>query len=235
MKKRPDHRAPEKVILPLDGRLDGPPAESVFSEKNRDDIAMIGEIFRKLAHLGAISIPLALYYVDRKILYFLVPALLFSLIVELIRLFGREKSKAFITKNFGIIIRRHESRNFTGAFYILTGSIITILLFDKPIAITAIAFIVVGDTAAAIIGRLWGKVRFRGKSLEGSISFFFACSIIALIVPGIPFWVKISGAIAATLTEAFTTWIDDNLIVPPVSGAIMQLIVSQSVILGYFT
>jgi len=133
------------------------------------------------------------------------------------------------------MIRPHEKKNITGATYILGSSVITILLFDKPIAITAIAFIVLGDTAAAIIGRLWGKVKFKGKSLEGSISFFLACSVVALIVPGIPFWVKIAGAFTATIVEALISKIDDNLTVPIASGAIMQLIVSQSFILRHFS
>jgi dolichol kinase len=138
-------------------------------------------------------------------------------------------------KYFGIMIRPHEKKNFTGATYILASSIITILLFDKPIAITAIAFIVLGDTAGAIIGRLWGKVKFKGKSLEGSISFFFACSLVALIVPGIPFWVQIAGAFTATVVEALISKIDDNLTVPLASGALMQLIVSQTFMLRHFS
>jgi dolichol kinase len=196
LKKSPKKRGTEKVILPLDGRPDGPPAESVFSDQKSDDIAMLGEIFRKLTHLGAISIP---------VVYF----------------FG-EGSRKFITRYLGIMIRAHEKKDFTGATYILASSIITILLFDKPVAVASIAFIVVGDTAGAIIGRIWGKVKFRTKSLEGSISFFFACTVVALMVPGIPFWVKILGAAVATVTEAFSSKIDDNLIVPLASGAAMQ-------------
>jgi dolichol kinase len=117
----------------------------------------------------------------------------------------------------------------------LSGSILTIILFDKPIAIAAISFIVVGDTAGAIIGRLWGRIRFRAKSLEGSVSFFLACCIISLIIPGIPFWVKIMGALTATIVEAITLHIDDNLIVPITSAALMQVIVSQLIVLKYFS
>jgi len=55
-----------------------------------------------------------------------------------------------------------------------------------------------------------------------------------LIVPGIPFWVKIAGAFIATITEAFTVKIDDNLTVPLISGFAMQFITSQPLILAYF-
>jgi dolichol kinase len=115
------------------------------------------------------------------------------------------------------------------------SSILVISLFDKPIAIAAISFIVVGDTAGAIIGRLWGRIRFRSKSLEGSVSFFLACILVSIIIPGIPYWTKIIGALAATIVEAITLHIDDNLIVPITSAAIMQVIVSQLFILKHFS
>ena len=129
------------------------------------------------------------------------------------------------------MIRPREKSNFTGATYILASSILSILIFDKLIAILAIAFIVIGDPAGAIVGRIWGRIRFRNKTLEGSASFFVACCIVALLVSGVPWWVKIAGAFIATIVEAFTIYIDDNLTVPLISGGLMQLIVNQSITL----
>jgi dolichol kinase len=222
--------------LPLDGRDDGMAADSVFSPSNSDDITIIGEVFRKLIHLGAIAIPVGYYFLGFSVVMpVLFLALLISLIMDYIRLFGHERSRSFVHKYLGIMIRPSEKKDLVGATYILTGSILTIFLFDKPIAIAAIAFIVVGDTAGAIIGRLWGLVRFRDKSLEGSVSFFLACCLVAIIIPGIPFWVMVIGAIAATIVEAITLHIDDNLIVPVSAAAIMQVIVSQMFVLKHFT
>ncbi len=225
-----------RVILPLDVRDDGMAADSVFSPSNTDDISIIGEVFRKLIHLGAIAIPVGYYFLGYPIVMpILILALVFALILDYIRLFGHERSRDFVYKYLGIMIRPCEKRDLVGATYILTGSILAIQLFDKPIAIAAISFIVVGDTAGAIIGRLWGRVRFRAKSLEGSVSFFLASVLVAIIVPGIPFWVMIIGAITATIVEAITLHIDDNLIVPISAGAIMQVVVSQLFILKNFT
>lgn len=225
-----------RVVLPLDGRDDGMAADSVFSPSRSGDISLIGEIFRKLIHLGAIAIPVVYYFLDQKfILVLLAIGLITSLILDYVRIFGHEKSRNFVHKYLGIMIRSKESKDFIGATYILTGSIITILLFDKPIAIAGIAFIVVGDTAGAIIGRLWGRVRFRNKSLEGSISFFLACCLVSLVIPGVPYWIKIVGAFTATIVEALTFHIDDNLIVPVTAAAIMQVFVSQLIIMRYFS
>lgn len=224
------------VILPLNGREDGAASDSIFSRSDhRNNITIIGEIFRKLIHLAAISIPVGYYFLGAQIvLSFLFVALIASLSIDYIRIFGENRSRGFIYKYMGILFRPHERKNFVGATYILTGSILTILFFDKMIAIVAISFIVLGDTAGAIIGRLWGTVRFRNKSLEGSISFFLACLIAAVVAPGIPFWVKVIGALCATIVEAITLHIDDNLIVPITSAALMQVIVSQIVILEHF-
>lgn len=235
LKKGPKKRVSDKVILPINGRPNGPPADSVFTYEKIDDIAMIGEIFRKLTHLGAIGIPVIYYFFGDVVLYLLAAALPVSITIDMIRFYGGTRAKSFIIRYLGIMIRPKEKKDFTGATYILASSIITILLFDRSVAVIAIAFIVVGDTAGAIIGRIWGKVKYRTKSLEGSVGFFFACTIIALAVPGIPFWVKIAGAFAATLAEAFASRIDDNLIVPLAAGAVMQLIISYQVILEYFT
>jgi dolichol kinase len=229
-------RAVDKVVLPLNGRDDGMPAESVFTSPRREDISIVGEIFRKMIHLGAIAIPIGYLILGIKIaLMILFPCLLFSLAVDYIRIFGNYRSKSFVYRYLGIMIRPSEKKDLVGGTYIFLGSILTIIFFDKPVALAAISFIVVGDTAGAIIGRLWGLVRFRGKSLEGSVSFFLACCLVAVIIPGIPFWVKIAGAVTATVVEAITLHIDDNLIVPITAGALMQLIVSQMVILQHFT
>jgi dolichol kinase len=191
---------------------------------------MVGEFLRKLTHVGAISIPIIYMLAGRGVILTLVSgAFLISLLVDLVRFFGREKNKEIIWRLFGIIIRPHEKDNFTGATYILLSSILAILIFDKPVAVLAIAFIVIGDTAGAIVGRMWGKVWFRNKTIEGSISFFAACCIIALPVTGIPLWVRFTGAFAAAIVEALTVRIDDNLTVPLISGALMQLIVNQYV------
>lgn len=223
------------VTLPPDGR-EGMAADSVFTPSKSKDISIIGEIFRKLIHLGAIAIPIGYHFLGIGVVIpVLALCLTTSLCLDYIRIFGNRKSRHFIRRYMGIMIRPSEKRDFIGASYILSGSILTILLFDKPIAIAAISFIVIGDTAGAIIGRIWGKVRFRDKSLEGSVSFLVACLLAGIVIPAIPFWVKIVGAITATIVEAITLHIDDNLIVPVTSGAIMQVIVSQMVILKYFS
>ncbi len=114
--------------------------------------------------------------------------------------------------------------DFTGATYILLSVCLTVALYDKPIAIAAIAFIIVGDTLAALIGRRFGRHRFGNKSVEGSLACLAGTVIVAVIVPDLPIGIRLFGAVVATIVEALPLNIDDNITVPILSGLSMTLL-----------
>jgi len=104
------------------------------------------------------------------------------------------------------MIRVHEAGgDFTGATYILFSSACTIALFDKPIAIAALAFIIVGDTLAALVGRLYGRHRFGRKSIEGSLGCLAGTLLVAFLTPQLQLEVAVPGAVVATVAEALST------------------------------
>lgn len=122
----------------------------------------------------------------------------------------------------GRMVRAHEEKgDFTGATYILWCVVATVALYRRDIAVAALAFIVVGDTFAALIGRKLGRHRFGRKSLEGSLGCLVGTLIVAFVAPGLATPVAVAGAVVATVTEAFSGPIDDNVSVPLVSGAVM--------------
>lgn len=105
--------------------------------------------------------------------------------------------------------------------------VLILLLWNQPGGRAALgAGILVlawGDAAAALIGRRWGRHRYRAgsgwRSLEGS-SAMLLVSILAIVVMGrimgaaySPFLV-LAAASAATLLEAASRWGADNLLVP---------------------
>ena len=69
------------------------------------------------------------------------------------------------------MVRDHERHSLLGSTYVLLASLICAYAFDRPIAIVAMAFIIVGDAMAAIVGRRFGRTKVFGKSLEGAASF----------------------------------------------------------------
>jgi len=124
------------------------------------------------------------------------------------------------------MIRKTETLgDFTGATYILTSSCLVIALFSTPVAVTALAFIIAGDPPSALIGRRYGRHRYKSKSLEGSLCFLAAALIVAAVAPEIPAMAAYTGAVVATFTEAVSDQVDDNVTVPLVSGLVMNLII----------
>jgi len=92
-----------------------------------------------------------------------------------------------------------------------------------PIAVAALSFIIVGDAFAAIIGRKFGRHWFGRKSLEGSLACLAGTIIVAVCAPELPFAVALIGAATATIVEAFSVKVDDNITVPIASGLIMTI------------
>lgn len=122
--------------------------------------------------------------------------------------------------------------DFTGASYILLTSCFVIALFSKSVAMASMAFIMAGDPAAAIIGRKFGRIRFRGKSLEGSLAFLIMAVLVAYVTPSLPLKIGLIGAVVATVTEAVSYHIDDNATVPLISGVVMELLIRSAIFAG---
>jgi dolichol kinase len=186
------------------------------------------ELVRKATHMGALVVPGVYYFLGvgrAEMLWVMIPIAVTMILLDISRLrdwFFWNRFGAFF---IGKIIRGHEQHgDFTGASYILLAFCSTIALFDKPIAIAAMAFIIVGDSFAAIVGRKFGHHRFRGgKSYEGSLACLVGTLIVAALVPSISMQIGVLGAVIATITEAVPWSIDDNVTVPLLSGLTMTI------------
>lgn len=213
------------------------------------EISLYNEFKRKGIHLFALIIPIGYYVLPKKfallvivpialssihfykwivfafpyILLVLIPVALGSIVVDVIRLWRLPLAK-FFNWLLGPILREHESYSFTGSSHILSASVLSILFFDKKVAIAAIVYVILGDIAAALIGRVYGKTKIEKKSLEGSLAFLSVCLLVALLLPGLPFWIGAIGALVATAVEALSIPLDDNLSVPILSGLVMEIL-----------
>lgn len=183
------------------------------------------EVWRKLLHLFALVIPIGYHLVPRAVA---VACVLFAFLVSLLIDLARIRSwpiQSLWTPVVSPIVRPKESHAFTGASHILLSGWLCPLLFSIPAASLAMTCIILGDSAAALVGRRWGRHRYSNgsRSLEGSTAFFLASIIAALVVPGIPLWIGLAGALLATIVEALSTRVDDNLSVPLLVGLFAQL------------
>jgi dolichol kinase len=204
------------------------------------EISFYNEFKRKATHLVALVIPIGYFPLPKFLsLLILTPFALGSIVIDIIRL-KRLPLHGFLDRLIGPMLREHEDSNFTGSSYILTASVLSILLFDKSAAIAAISFIILGDIAAALVGRRYGKLKInwnfarpdvptgqsesKKKTFEGSLACLSMCLLVAIIVPGFPLWIGVVGAFVATMVEAMPFPIDDNFSVPLISGLVMHIL-----------
>ncbi|MFO8144441.1 MAG: phosphatidate cytidylyltransferase [Candidatus Syntrophosphaera sp.] len=185
------------------------------------------ETLRKSIHLGSLAIPFGYRYVlgfNRKLMFFIIlTAFVIMLIVEFHRLWQKNFRKTF-WRMFGLVLRRHEVRDFTGATYLLFAAMFCVAFFEPMVAFCAMAFLSLGDTFAAMVGMNLGRRKYRhsNKSLEGSLACFTICFIFGLFFAGHPL-TAFTGALAATLAEASQLPIDDNVEMPISSGIVMTI------------
>lgn len=197
-----------------------------MENNNAKDLPLKGELLRKSTHLGAIVIPAGYYILGltrSEFLYIMVPIAAIMIIIDVSRL-RNWGLWHLVKKMIAPMVRSTEtSGDFTGATYILTTACFTAALFTKPVAVAALAFIIVGDPASALIGRRYGKHRFKNKSLEGSLAFLVPAAAVGVFAPDLPVSVGLVGAVVATVTEAVSYKVDDNTTVPLISGLVMTL------------
>jgi dolichol kinase len=131
--------------------------------------------------------------------------------------------KRIYNQLFGLILRRHEMRDFTGATYMMVSSVLCVAFFPPDICFCALAFLSIGDTFAAIVGMNLGKRKLINskKSVEGTLACFASTFIFGLffIHPLLAF----VGALAASISELLPIPVDDNIRIPLASGLVMLL------------
>ncbi len=180
------------------------------------------EIRRKIVHLATLIIPIGYGLTSEStVLTFLIPFFLLYLTVDLLRHFHPGMASLFKKYFFGRVLREEEGPNLMGSTYFLFASILTVLLFPRPIAVASLLILILSDTAAALIGKGFGKIPLFKKSLEGSIAFFFSSLLIVWIYPGLDRFSGSLAALGATVIEALPIPLDDNLTIPLFAGVIM--------------
>jgi dolichol kinase len=184
------------------------------------------ELRRKLIHFGSAAFPLVYWATNQTVmLCVLIPLAVLAIVLETLRQY-RPGVRALIDRCLGRVLRSTEARTLTGATYVTLANLLAILLFEKRIAVTVLLFLSVSDALASLVGIRFGRVRFLGKSLAGSTAFFVSAGAIGLcVLPDMPL-VALAGALLATIVEALPLKagehkLDDNLLIPLVTGAAM--------------
>lgn len=190
-----------------------------------------GEIYRKMLHLLAMGYPVG---------YLLIPnpwgaVILVMLSVTALSLdwlrAHHEAAHSFFERFFGFMMRRREREVlgqgpvFNGATWVTVSFTLLVLLFPTDVAVVAFALFMIGDAAAALIGRRLGRTRWLrdGATMEGSAAFLLVSGAFGwLLVSGLLPWPLLEvplhavwiGCLAAAVLEASPLPINDNLVAP---------------------
>jgi len=188
-------------------------------------------IGRKLYHLiGGLGL-LSLYYIlGRKnalICYGIMVLVVLAIDITRLKLPALNQ---FIQMRFSSFIRKNEANKLTGTAPYVLGIGLTLLIYRTDIATAAVCFLAFGDVAATAVGERYGRTKISGeKSLEGTIAFAAAAALSGLLLnmAGIqlPYGLLLAGALVAAGVELLPLPVNDNLVIPVVSGGAMELIV----------
>jgi dolichol kinase len=185
-------------------------------------------IGRKLFHLlGGLGL-LSLYFIfNRNTALLLYAALaVVVLALEIARLKVPAWNR-FLYGRFGSFIRESEAQKPTGTLPYVLGVGLSLYVYQTAVAATAICFLAAGDVAATAIGERYGKTKIGDKSLEGTLAFVLAALLaggaLFFLGMGVLPWIMVLGAVVAAGVELLPVRVNDNLMIPLLSGAVMEL------------
>jgi acyl phosphate:glycerol-3-phosphate acyltransferase len=183
---------------------------------------------RKLFHLlGGLGL-LSLYFLLGRNSAFLCYGALILIVLafETVRLTLPVWNR-FLYTYFGSFIRKNEERKLTGTAPYILGVGLSLYAYSAPVASAAICFLAFGDVAATTVGERFGRTKIGDKSLEGSAAFVAAALAAGLLLTafglGLAAWIMLLGALVAAGVELLTLRVNDNLLIPVITGAVMEL------------
>jgi len=200
------------------------------------------EVYRKLLHGLVVILPLGVFYgpvllnVERWGVALLALAMfLLSLGIEIAR-FRFPRFGKWYFSSFGSMLREKEKHQLTGATYVAAATFFcaSLSIISEGMAASAcisLILFILGDAAAALVGKSCGRVRMGEKTLEGAIGCFLFCFALAYFLPSnlpdfsekwggeIVFWQAFFLGFVVAVLELFPlpfgkVKLNDNLYVP---------------------
>ena len=187
------------------------------------------ELRRQVAHfLTGMAIVLGIKY---KILS--APVLLGVLLAGgVLSLIARKHELPILHDLLRYFERPHQMKHFPGkgSFFLVLGSLLSVVLFEEKIALAAITIMAVGDAITTVIGTYFGKIKMPlnpAKHLEGTLLAIMISTLGAYTFVDFEkaFMAGSAGMVFELLTFRYIDRVlDDNVLIPLVAGAVMTVL-----------
>ena len=183
------------------------------------------EAKRKTIHICGVAIPVAYLFLEKDLIILgFILAFFCIVVIEWLRFRGA------VSLPF---LRDKEEKRIGAYVFFVIGAFLSILIFEKSIAIAAIFMLAIGDSASALTGAMMtaNKAEMYEKRIkppEVILAMFVTSLIIGwLVLQSLP--VAVLGALGATIADGVPfkvqkVAIDDNLTIPLFAGVLMSFV-----------
>lgn len=197
-----------------------------------DGLSYAAEVKRKVLHLSALLVPILMTLLERTILlalFGLTAILAVSADALRVRSHGFAR---FIYRVFGFMMRDSERPPvgghivINGATWIILSALLLSIIFPLNIVAPSLIMFMLGDAAAALVGRRFGRTHWGSnpRTVEGSAAFLLVGLAVMAFFPEIPFWISAAGTVCACLVEILPGPFSDNIRVPLVAASVIYLL-----------
>jgi dolichol kinase len=150
---------------------------------------------------------------------------------------GRRRSErinAFCLRLFGKTAHPHEAHRINSATWYATALLVIALVQSTAAAAVGLIVLGLGDPAAAIIGKRFGRHKLLyGRTLEGTLSFMLVGALASFtflrvahpsLAVGVAALAAVAGGFAGAIAELVSRRLDDNLTIPLAAFAAAWLV-----------
>ena len=195
-------------------------------EENHKAPPSRNDLTREIIHASGFFMPIFAMLFGVPIVAFFICAIVAAYTCsEVYRVKG--KSMPFFSTVTRHAASQSELSQFTFApIYFAAGILATLILFPAPASSAAIAIFALGDSTASIIGGTLTKksLPFNGaKTLEGSLAFFVFAFLAGCVF--VSPWIALIGAAVGALVEYLPLPLNDNLLIPVVTGFVLMFLI----------
>ncbi len=197
-------------------------------------IPYAAEVRRKALHLGALVLPAAMLVLGRPAAALVLgPVAVLAVGLDWARV-RVEPARRLLHTVFSGLMRPEEIPPLgapvvlNGATWMCVASAVVAAVFPPGVAAASMAMLMVGDGAAAVVGRRWGRTTWPDgrKTVEGTLAyaataFAVGLGVVAWPGSGLGAWACAAGAAVGAVAEMAPIPLNDNVRVPLLAGLAM--------------